>query len=263
MNGIRPGRLALLVLGAGLAGLVALGGCERESKSDSVPASPKAGGARPAASEQPAPSEAARAGRRGGVRGEMGLRAPSPTPAAGLPENHPPIGGPLPVPPAPRTAQKDYVWDAPGDWQSQPPRSAMRRAQYLLPRVEGDAADGELVIFDQRSLSGGGGVEDNLARWRGMMTATDGSPLPPEATTREDFEGNGIRVAMIDVSGRYAPSQMPGMPASDSLDDARMLAAVVQAEGQVFYIRATGPAQTMAAHREGFKAFLSSFRPAQ
>jgi hypothetical protein len=261
MNGIRPGRLALLVLGAGLAGLVALGGCERESKSDSVPASPKAGVARPAASEQPAPSEDDLAALREGVRRETGLSAPSST--AGLPANHPPIGGPLPVPPAPRTAQKDYVWDAPGDWQSQPPRSAMRRAQYLLPRVEGDAADGELVIFDQRSLSGGGGVEDNLARWRGMMTATDGSPLPPEATTREDFEVNGVRVAMIDVSGRYAPSQMPGMPASDPLDEARMLAAVVQAEGQVFYIRATGPARTMAAHRDGFKAFLSSFRPAQ
>jgi hypothetical protein len=137
----------------------------------------------------------------------------------------------------------------------------MRRATYLLPRAEGDPADGEVVIFDSHTLSGGGGIDDNFARWRGMMKTADGAAVPESAAKREDFEKDGVKVAMMEVPGKYTPSAMGPTPPAGPVDNALMLAAVVQVNGTSIYIRGTGPTATMEKHRADFRALLESIRP--
>jgi hypothetical protein len=181
-----------------------------------------------------------------------------------LPEGHPPISQSA-VPREPRRpVQTDAVsnlkFDAPGDWKPQTPRSTMRKAQYVLPRTEGDAEDGELVVY-YFGPGEGGNVVDNLERWRGQFTQADGSPLPDDAVREERFETSGLKVALLDVSGRYAPGAMPGMPETGPRDGFRMYAAVIETSGGPWFVKATGPARTMDQQREAVRTFLSSAKP--
>ncbi len=175
--------------------------------------------------------------------------APQQTPA-GLPPGHPPIPG----------AGAELRYEASPDWKPVPPDRPTRKAQFVLPRAEGDAEDGELVVF-YFGPGEGGGVQDNLMRWRGMFTQPDGSPLPEDHGTSETFEAGGLRVTLLDVSGRYAPAPMPGMGATPPRDNFRMLAAVVETPGGPWFFRATGPAATMSRHREAFRSMLASVKP--
>src|SRR4051812_32354530 len=53
-----------------------------------------------------------------------------PGPAARAPQDHPAPGAAI-----------DLAWDDPPGWQRVPPASALRRAQYRIPRAAGDDAD--------------------------------------------------------------------------------------------------------------------------
>jgi len=69
---------------------------------------------------------------------------------AALPAGHPPIAGmgEKPVMPELPAASKPAVnltYAPPDTWQKEPVKSGLRYDQYRLPRIEGDAEDGELV----------------------------------------------------------------------------------------------------------------------
>jgi hypothetical protein len=187
-------------------------------------------------------------------------RSPGTTPA--LPAGHPPIPaatGRQPQPEAaPRGAATELRFQPPAEWQPQTPRSSMRKAQYLLPRVADDTEDGELVVF-YFGPGEGGGVRDNIERWRSQFTGADGNPLPPAASREEAFEANGLRVTLLDVAGRFTPG--PGMGDAAPRDNFRMFAAVIETSGGPWFVRATGPAATMANHWEGVKSFIASATP--
>lgn len=255
MNGI-VGRIAAF----GVVGGVFLGGgCDRDSPSP-TPQPPARATAPPAAASDDERAE---------LRADLGARSTAPRPAlqegSVLPPNHPPINRPDGLAPSePRRSGSEpsggLTLTVPPEWQATPVRSAMRREQFALPRAEGDEEDGELVVFDSRSLGGGGGTDDNLARWRSMMTTRAGTPVSAEAAKREDLEQNGMKIALLDVAGRYTPAQMPGVPVGGPKDDYRMLAAVIEAGDERVFIRATGPAATMAKHAAAFREYVLSVR---
>lgn len=187
-----------------------------------------------------------------------------PTGTAALPPGHPPIPGAdsstaASPPRQPAAGMNELNFSPPMDWKPVPPRSSMRKAQYALPRVEGDSEDGELVIF-YFGPGEGGATADNIARWRGQFTQADGSPLPESAGSEEKFEAGGFRISLLDVSGRYAPGAMPGMPDPGPRNDFRMFAAVIETPHGPWFIKATGPERTMAAQREAVLEFLRSVK---
>lgn len=181
-----------------------------------------------------------------------------------LPSGHPPIGASRGAAAGASTeggaSKADLNYAAPTTWQTQPPRSGMRKAQFLLPRAEGDSEDGEMILF-YFGRNEGGGVADNIARWRGMFTTTEGKPVGDEAVKQEKFEANGLAITLLDVVGRYAPSAMPGAPATGPKDDYRMLAAVIETPGGPWFFRGTGPRATMEAHLPAFREMLNSVKP--
>jgi len=245
-----------------LAGLLVAGGCDRAARqaqtqggtaaTDSAAATPQ----KSAASESDLESVS------------QFVRDSTPPPAARLPEGHPAIDRQSPAAVAPpgasdapsAAAAHGLNFEAPGAWRSQPPSSQMRVSQFLLPRAEGDNEDGELVVF-YFGPQGAGSVEANLDRWRGMFTEADGKPVGDDAVRIDKRTVNGLAVTRLDVSGRYAPSAMPGMAATAPRDGYRMFAAVVEGPQGPLFLKATGPAATMAAHEQAFAQFLNSFRP--
>ena len=164
-----------------------------------------------------------------------------------------------PIPPAmPTSPPADHAalkYTAPQAWLREAPRTAMRVDQYRLPRVQGDAADGELAVF----AGMGGGVADNVARWRAQFSTAGGEQIPDEAFVRETFEVSGLKVTLVDVAGRYqASAMMFGGAAAPPKDGYRMLAAIVETRSGPWYFKAVGPAATMAEHRPAFVEFLKT-----
>jgi hypothetical protein len=233
-----------------IAAFALLAGCEQE------PAPPQEKPQLSGGSAASQPSSTELAALRSFVRGD---RQPE---ASGLPAGHPPIPRASPAPmrsPAP-TAGVELKFSAPADWKPTPPISNMRKAQYELPRSEGDSENGELVVY-YFGPGEGGSVADNLARWRGQMTQADGSPLPDDAAREDHFDANGLKIAFLDVSGRYAPGAMPGLPDVGPRDNYRMFAAVIQTSAGPWFVKATGPGRTMEQQREAVRTFLSSAKP--
>lgn len=180
-------------------------------------------------------------------------------PGAALPPGHPPVPGAAPSAVAAPAggADAELQYEPAADWKAVAPASALRKAQYALPRAEGDEEDGELIVFFF-GRGEGGSVENNIARWRGQFTQPDGEPLGADAGSTETFDAeSGLKVTLLDVSGRFAPGAMPGAPVVGPRDNYRMFAAVVETPGGPWFFKATGPARTMEKHRDALKALLA------
>lgn len=181
----------------------------------------------------------------------------APNAQAALPPGHPPIGGG--APPADPSAAGDLKFTPPAEWTALPPTSSMRKAQYVMPRAEGDDADGELVVY-YFGPGQGGPIDANLERWRGQMTTADGAPLPDDAVSHETFEASGMNVTLQTCVGRFAPSPMMGAPSQSPRDGYRMDAAVVETDQGPWFFKATGPEKTMAHHADALRKMLKSCR---
>lgn len=144
------------------------------------------------------------------------------------------------------------------EWISETPTSSMRQGQYRLPRVDGDAEDGELVVFF--FPGGGGGVQANIDRWSGQFTKPDGTPAAGDAATGA-FEVNGLRITTLDVNGTYNQPRGPMMSETVAKPRYRMLAAVVEASQGPWFFRLTGPAETVASWSDSFDEFLRTVAP--
>lgn len=144
----------------------------------------------------------------------------------------------------------------PAGWQQQPPANQMRLAQAVIPAAPGASGPGDLVVF-YFGPGGGGGVEANIERWIAQVEPDAGSDPQPET-----FEANGLRVTWIEISGTLKPSTMGMGPATEQ-PGSRLYGAVVEGPGGPWFFKATGPAATLAAERDGFLEMLRSARAGQ
>ena len=90
------------------------------------------------------------------------------------------------------------VFTAPAAWQSRPPASSMRVAEFVVPRTAGDAEDADVIIYYFGGQ--GGSAEANITRWIGQMQQPDGRPSA-EVARRESRTVNAMKVSLVDVSG--------------------------------------------------------------
>jgi hypothetical protein len=145
----------------------------------------------------------------------------------------------------------------PAEWKEEAPSLKMRYAQFVLPKVEGDAKDGEIVIF--KGLGGSG--KANIDRWKEQFSTNDGGKL-----SEKDFKITEIKVAgkptmYVDMKGTYKYKAAPFDPNSKTvlMENARMLAAQVDAN-DIYHIKLTGPAKTVEKYRDGFEKWLANFK---
>ena len=181
--------------------------------------------------------------------------APRQSQPPGAPAAHPPTA--IPTPP-PAASSSDPTWDVPEGWTTVK-ATGMRRAQYTIPRAEGDSEDGQMLVF-YFGAGQGGAVDANLKRWRDQVTTGDGQPVPDSDVKSEVFDANGMKVTLLQVDGRFDPGAMPGVPATGPRDNYRMLAAVVETPRGPWFFKATGPKATMEKHADVVRAMLKSVR---
>lgn len=166
------------------------------------------------------------------------------------------VAAAMPLVLAPMIATIKY--DVPAGWTSRPAASSMRVAEFALPKVTGDAEDGQLTLY---YFGGQGGtVQANLDRWIGQMAQPDGRASKDVATTTTMKTTSGLSVALVDVSGTYVAEVTPGSKERFNKPGFRLRAAVVETKSGPYFVKLTGPAKTVAKWNESYLAFVKSLR---
>jgi hypothetical protein len=154
-------------------------------------------------------------------------------------------------------AASGLVFTAPDGWQKVAIASSMRVAQYSLPRADGDAEDAELVLY--YFGGGGGSVDANIERWLGQVQQPDGRPSSAFAK-KEARTVNGLEVTLLDVRGTYIAEMAPGASERHNKSNFRLRAGVVTTPQGPYYIKLTGPQNTVAKWDQSFERFVASLR---
>lgn len=146
----------------------------------------------------------------------------------------------------PGTPAVDFV--AP-PWKTMPSRSRMRLATYELP---GKPAGSCIVYwFGPR---GAGSVKDNIARWVRQIQSSEKPKVRVEKVT------DGIRAHVVDARGKFVAAVRPGAKERHDQPGWRLLGVILETKGGPFYVKATGPAASIAAAEKDLMAWVKSFR---
>jgi hypothetical protein len=116
----------------------------------------------------------------------------------------------------------------------------MRRAQYRIPDKAKSHKDAECVLFYFGPSNAM--LQENIERWASQM----GQSGPKTETLT-----GKCKVTLVDLEGTYTGDRDAG-----SLENARMLAAVVEASDGPWYFKFVGPAPTVGGWREEFVAMV-------
>ncbi len=137
---------------------------------------------------------------------------------------------------------------APKDWVRKRPQISFIVAEFALPCAEGDPADGRLTV-----TVAGGSLSDNVDRWRKQFAPK------PDKESQDKLTVSGVEVTLVDLSGAYLDQRGPFTPAEER-KDYRMLGAIFDVDGQLHFLKAYGPAKTMAAQVPKFREFVQSLK---
>lgn len=136
---------------------------------------------------------------------------------------------------------------APEGWGRKGAGNAFVAAEFTLPKGEEGAEDGRLTVS-----FAGGSVEANAERWRGQFGGK------PSAESVNELEVDGIKVTLLDFSGEFDDSRGPFARGAKKAGYRMMGAMIPIEEGRMCFVKATGPAATIAANAEKIVAFIHS-----
>lgn len=190
------------------------------------------------------------------------VAATAPTPAdAQMPPGHPPVGGsiqraaPLANPAgagAPAKATGPMSWGTPDGWQVSKPKSQMRLGEFIVPAADG-GEPGEMSIF-MFNGQGPDKVVPNIDRWVKQFTKADGSPV--DNAVRKSITVNGIKVHTVDLTGTYGG----GMGSGGARKDFRVLGAIAEFDGGLYFFKLIGPASTLSSNEAKFNGFVQGLK---
>jgi hypothetical protein len=146
---------------------------------------------------------------------------------------------------------------APEGWVKETTSSAMRVAQYKLPKAEGDSDDTTLVVY-YFGAGQGGDVNANIDRWISQMQQPDGSSSRDKAKI-ETTTMNGLQVTTVDVAGTYTAEMAPGTGGQRNAANYRMRSAVVETPKGRYFVKLVGPARTIVKWDQSITDFVKSF----
>lgn len=176
-----------------------------------------------------------------------------------MPPGHPPTDGAVVPPPRPGsgTGGTALTWTVPPAWKSEPPTSAMRRAQYRIPGPGGPA---ECIVF-YFGPGQGGSPQANVERWASQFRRPDGSAVGDTLKTRAIKVGD-VPVTLVEVTGTFVGGMGSG-PSGAEHRDHMMLAAIAEGPDANWFFRAIGPRATLAAARADFEKMTRSIKRGQ
>jgi hypothetical protein len=154
-------------------------------------------------------------------------------------------------------APGELRYKAPAGWVKEQPSSAMRVAQYKLPKAEGDGEDAALVIYFFGATQGGS-IQANIDRWISQIQQPDGSSSRDKAKT-DTMTVNGLKVTTVDVTGTYTAEMAPGSGTMHNDANYHLRAAVIETPKGNYFLKLVGPAKTMGRWEQLVTDFVKSF----
>lgn len=148
------------------------------------------------------------------------------------------------------------TWAHPAGWIEETP-SPMRKAQYRLPKADGDSEDVTVAVFYFPGQ--GGSVEANLDRWYGQFIQSDGRPTKETAKVVKN-NVNGLQQTTVDVKGTYLESMRPMGGGATSKPNFRMLAGIVETTNGPWFVKLIGPTNSVEHWEESFETFMKSIK---
>ena len=143
-----------------------------------------------------------------------------------------------------------FEFEAPAGWQSEPPRSSMRQAQFRIANPRG-GSDGSCIFF-YFGPGRGGSAEANIERWRRQFA----EPAAQQAAVVTVEEVAGRRVHYFRGSGTFL-SGMPGGPTTP-VPGITLLGAILENDQGNIYVRLVAPAALADAEAPAFKRMVES-----
>lgn len=149
-------------------------------------------------------------------------------------------------------AAKKLTWADPPGWTKNPPKNAMRVAEYVVPKKGGDTEDAECVI-NTFGKGQGGGVDANVDRWVRQF-----DPATTSGLEKKVLEGTAVKTTLVELSGTYNGMAMPGAAAQQPKKNARMVAAIVEASEGTYFFKLVGGDATVKDAKDAFVAMVKS-----
>ena len=145
----------------------------------------------------------------------------------------------------------------PSTWVEAPPRP-MRFKSFTIPASGGDKIDAELVIF-HFGAGGGGDVDANISRWKGMFVPPEGKKIDDVSKTQK-LKVSGVDVTLLDVHGTYKYKPAPMAPQEELRPGHRMIGVVFASPQGPYFMRFVGPEKTIDKNKKDFDRFLKGFK---
>ena len=143
-------------------------------------------------------------------------------------------------------AKPQLTWDTPEGW-AEAPATSMRDINFTF------GPDGVGECYVSRLPSTGGGLVENVNRWRRQMGQEPMSEEEVNAMpTRVVFSRPATYVA---VDGSFT-----GMGGKGTIDEARLLGVILNTGNGAVFVKMTGPRDLVTANEDQFDAFCASLR---
>lgn len=149
------------------------------------------------------------------------------------------------------------TFTAPEGWVSKAPASSMRLAEFTLARAAGDAEDASVTVFFF-GANQGGNVQANIDRWISQMAQPDGRASKDLTKTSSMTSASGLKLTLVDVSGTYVAEVAPGATEKFNKPGFRQIAVYIDTPGGPYFVKALGPAKTIAKWSPAITEFLTS-----
>ncbi len=124
----------------------------------------------------------------------------------------------------------------------------MRQATY---QAEGQGGPAEVAVF-YFGPGQGGDNESNITRWVGQF-----EDVPADGVTRTEEVVGGMKSTSVRVERVTFNASMPGSSTGPQKDWG-MSAAIVESPAGPYFFKMTGPAATVASHKDNFARLLAS-----
>lgn len=137
----------------------------------------------------------------------------------------------------------------PESWKAPEQLKTFRIAEFAVPARKGEKeTDGEYVVF-HFGPEGGGGIDDNLARWVNMF---DEKGREMKVTQGESSQGKYV---ILELSGTYNKSVGPPfLRKTEKVPDSRGLFVILSSKGSGnYFIRLTGADGLVKSQAETFR----------
>lgn len=143
----------------------------------------------------------------------------------------------------------------PANWIQEAPKLKTRLAQFRVPKAANDPQDGEVTIA-YFGAGGGGGLADNIERWKSMVIPPKGKNVD-DIFKKETLKVGDVTLTMVDMEGTYKGAPFEKI---EPRPNYRMIRVHFASKNGPYYIGFVGPARTVGENRQAFMDWLKGFK---